>query len=634
MAKSSTNIRESFSQAVPVLLLALMSPASSRPPPRDLEETSLLPGRSPAGKNRRTAASRWTRTLVPRFLVFLVAAALLNLSMLLFSKNGHIDSALEWYYSSLKAGSSSNTSLCRQTEVLVPESNRDLWVRIGGLIDTGVFQATAISWLSGAVRVKTETFDDMGLVGEDPRWENRKVFHEYLEKTFPLVQLEKVNTYGLLYTWEGIDPSLKPALLMAHFDVVPVNPDTVEEWTYPPYSGYFDGESIWGRGSKDDKSALISTITSLKHESSTSGAIEVLLLQGFRPERTFLVSFGFDEEAGGHHGASKLAEKVLDRYGKDSFAFIIDEGGGFSDQYGTVFATPGVAEKGNVNVDISVAAPGGHSSSIGILAALLVQLEQHPFEVHIDRDTPTYQLFQCFAQHASSIPSHLRDAIKRSIDSDKALREAENIIFKDKMFKSLLGTTQAVDIIHGGVKSNALPEQAYALVNHRIATTSSVKATQKHAADLLLPLAKEYDLSFSAFGHVLSTPAFSEVKGNLTLSSDLGLEPAPVSPTRGKHSAPYQLLSGTIKATYNAHRDLRGDNVVVGPGMPTGNTDTKYFWELSEHIFRYNHHNGGSSNNPLSGAHTVNEVLSADALMEMIRFFVTLILNADEFREI
>jgi len=57
-------------------------------------------------------------------------------------------------------------------------------------------------------------------------------------------------------------------------DVVPVDPTTVDQWTHPPYSGYFDGDSllypgamdthlslsgkrIWGRGSSDDKSGLI-----------------------------------------------------------------------------------------------------------------------------------------------------------------------------------------------------------------------------------------------------------------------------------------------------------------------------------------------------------------------------------------
>lgn len=28
---------------------------------------------------------------------------------------------------------------------------------------------------------------------------------------------------------------------MCPLDVVPVNPDTVDEWTHPPYSGYYDG---------------------------------------------------------------------------------------------------------------------------------------------------------------------------------------------------------------------------------------------------------------------------------------------------------------------------------------------------------------------------------------------------------
>ncbi len=65
----------------------------------------------------------------------------------------------------------------------------------------------------------------------------------------------------------------------------------------------------------------------------------------------------------------------------------------------------------------------------------------------------------------------LRKLIIRSTTSDKALDALTKEISKDRLFKSLIGTTQAIDIIHGGVKANALPEQAYALVNHRIAVT-------------------------------------------------------------------------------------------------------------------------------------------------------------------
>lgn len=34
---------------------------------------------------------------------------------------------------------------------------------------------------------RTQTFDDMGDVGEDPRWNNFSTFHNYLYEKFPLV---------------------------------------------------------------------------------------------------------------------------------------------------------------------------------------------------------------------------------------------------------------------------------------------------------------------------------------------------------------------------------------------------------------------------------------------------------------
>lgn len=67
-------------------------------------------------------------------------------------------------------------------------------------------------------------------------------------------------------------------LIVPSSDVVPVDPNTVEQWTHPPYSGYFDGtviavigailglthplgQKLWGRGSSDDKSGLIGILS-------------------------------------------------------------------------------------------------------------------------------------------------------------------------------------------------------------------------------------------------------------------------------------------------------------------------------------------------------------------------------------
>ncbi|KAG2153818.1 hypothetical protein DEU56DRAFT_907297 [Suillus clintonianus] len=69
----------------------------------------------------------------------------------------------------------------------------------------------------------------------DPRWEIFNDFHTYIEQCFPKVhatlQKTKVATYALVYHWQGTDTSLKPLLLAAHMDVVPINAATESDWT-------------------------------------------------------------------------------------------------------------------------------------------------------------------------------------------------------------------------------------------------------------------------------------------------------------------------------------------------------------------------------------------------------------------
>jgi Gly-Xaa carboxypeptidase len=83
-------------------------------------------------------------------------------------------------------------------------------------------------------------------------------------------------------------------------------------------------------------------------------------------------------------------------------------------------------------------------------------------------------MMQCLAEHAPSLPSDVKKAMKKSATSDKALKAVEEYFFQSSTFNSLAGTTQAIDLTGGGVKANALPEQAWAVVNHRIATERSV----------------------------------------------------------------------------------------------------------------------------------------------------------------
>ncbi|KAG1788203.1 uncharacterized protein HD556DRAFT_1434081 [Suillus plorans] len=499
--------------------------------------------------------------------------------------------------------------LCPQVDELVPEKNGVVWESIQHVYSTEEFKTRAIDWLGGAVRIPTETFDDMGDVTE-PIWEKFFPLHDYLKDSFPLLyftscashsnlELTKVNTYGLLYVWKGSDSALMPLLLAAHQDVVPVSETTINEWQHPPFSGYFDGESLWGHGSCDDKSGLIRIMS----------AIESMLENGFKPTRTVVIASGFDEEVSGIRGASSLATEMIERFGENAFAMLLDKGSGYGEVYGRVIAVPAIAEKGTLNVQIKVTSPGGHSSlppphtSIGMLAELLVQYEKNPFETHLTRGSPTYRNAQCMAQYAPGVSSSLKEHMLHAEHCDEALRAAQEELFKDRTFMSLVGTTQAIDLVDGGVKVNALPEQAWAIVNHRISTESSIAATKVRNIELLKSLANNFNLSYTAFGSYVSNedaPSY----GALTLSTAFGdgLEPAPVTPS-GEDAALFRLLSGTIKAAYNSHINISGsDAIIVSPGIMSGNTDTRFYWKLTDHIFRYGHLEAAGSllfNSPL-----------------------------------
>lgn len=51
-----------------------------------------------------------------------------------------------------------------------------------------------------------------------------------------------------------------------------------------------------------------------------------------------------------------------EKYGKDSVAMLVDEGSGMEHLWGQLYATPAVAEKGMLDVEIRVETAGGHSS--------------------------------------------------------------------------------------------------------------------------------------------------------------------------------------------------------------------------------------------------------------------------------
>ena len=91
--------------------------------------------------------------------------------------------------------------------------------------------------LSRVIQVETISHG----VDQPPAPETLQTLHNVLEEMYPLahkqLKLEKINEFSLLYTWQGTQPDLPGVLFMAHQDVVPVDPATLDAWTHPPFSG-------------------------------------------------------------------------------------------------------------------------------------------------------------------------------------------------------------------------------------------------------------------------------------------------------------------------------------------------------------------------------------------------------------
>jgi Gly-Xaa carboxypeptidase len=78
---------------------------------------------------------------------------------------------------------------CPQYPALEPPSDKraKFEKKINDAINSEAFFNKSVARMQGALWIPTESFDDMGKVGEDERWEIFGELHAYFEKTFPLV---------------------------------------------------------------------------------------------------------------------------------------------------------------------------------------------------------------------------------------------------------------------------------------------------------------------------------------------------------------------------------------------------------------------------------------------------------------
>jgi len=439
--------------------------------------------------------------------------------------------------------------------------------------------AQAAERLAGALRFRTVSYQDSARFPE-PEF---RAFQQYLARTFPRVHAalsrETVGGYSLLYRWAGSDTTLAPVVLMAHQDVVPVEPGTESQWTYPPFEGRIAGGYVWGRGAMDDKVNVVAQLE----------AVELLLARGARPRRTVYLAYGHDEEVGGSRGAAAIARLLADRGVHPEL--VIDEGGAVATGMVPGVAAPvalvGVAEKGYLTLELRVAAPGGHSSmpprqtAVGILAAAIDELEEHPLPGGIRG--PTAAMFDFLAPELPFGP-RLVLANRWLFGGLLARRLAAN-----PAGNALLRTTTAATMFEAGVKENVLPSSARAVVNFRLLPGDSIAGV------------------VAAVRRVIADP-----RVEVAIAPGFKTEPSPISPVEGE----------AFRTVARALRSVVPRAIVV-PWLVVGGTDARYYTALTPNVYRVSAVPIGPEDT--ERVHGTNERVSIEGYAQNVRFYLRLL---------
>ncbi len=399
-----------------------------------------------------------------------------------------------------------------------------------------------------ALRIATVSYSDRSRID----YSKYREYIKFIEKSYPrvhkILKQERIGDYNLLYYWRGRNSSLKPMVLMAHYDVVPVENEAA--WEKPPFGGVVEEGTIWGRGSLDDKLSMIGILE----------AVEALCEEGFVPERDIYLAFGHDEELGGAKGAVLIVEELKKR--GLHFSLVLDEGSVVTrDMISGVdkpVALVGVTEKGMMNVKVTARGAGGHASmpprnsAAGILARVLVAIEENKAKPRITKTLSS------FMNELSNYMSPMRKFVFRH---QKLFR---GIILKGfsktPSTDAMIRTTRAITMLSGSTKENILPQRASAVVNVRLLHPDTVES------------------------------AYEEIKAIVRKTK--GINPGDVEVEvlydRGTNnpSVESSINSDSYSRVKQAITDVFGDVAVV-PFIMVGGTDSRHYAGIADGIFKF-----------------------------------------------
>ena len=433
--------------------------------------------------------------------------------------------------------------------------------------------------LGKAIAIPTESSDD-----SPNELAQFKVFHDFLEDAFPLFHKtatkEVVREFALMYKWEGsksAESGSLPFALLAHMDVVGIEAGTEKYWEFEPYSGKVTDEFVLGRGALDDKNSLVGILE----------AAEQLITEGYEPKRDIYFCFSHNEEGltgGPTSGAIGMANILSERGVR--FEFVLDEGGAvITDSFMGLdkpIATIGLAEKGYVDLKVTVKDSGGHSSkppnetAITKLANLIVNYKKLNDSNVVFTDTLLMTL--------KAVGENKKGILGFALRHPKAfLPIVKKQLLDGEQTSAMIRTSVAPTVLRSGREPNVMPQIAEAIFNIRTIPgedSSTIEARLKEAAGADTNYSLEY---------ITNSPSLDETP---------------------KSTDTYKLLA---KLTEDIH------GAIPLPYLVIAMTDSREYKNISNEIYRF--YPFAMTFEELDTIHNTNERIKVSSYMEGIEFY-------------
>lgn len=430
----------------------------------------------------------------------------------------------------------------------------------------------AVDCLAQLVRCKTVSYNDHSLEDEAEFAKLISLLPTLYPRVFDVCSVDQLPDRALLLRWPGKNHG-DPAVMMAHYDVVPVNE---ENWEKPPFAGILEDGVLWGRGTLDTKVTF----------NGIFSAANYLIGKGFQPENDIYFAFSGGEEINGK-GASNIVQFFIDHHIQP--AIVVDEGGAVVEDVFPGVKTPcgliGIAEKGMMNVQFRTVSSGGHASApkphtpVGVLADACKKVEDHPFKAHIDG--PAALMFDTLGRHSS--------LLYRIIFANLwCFGWVIDLLGKKSggEMNALVRTTVAFTQMEGSSARNVIPPEAKMVANMRLNPKDSVA---------------------SALAYLKKTVNNDQVEIT-TLES---CEPSPISEV---DCPAWNKVASAVANTW------RG--CIVAPYLMVQCSDSRHYGMISNHVYRFSAMDLTSAER--STIHGNNERIRVETAAKAVEFYIRL----------